>query len=169
MLRDTDSPYLQLLKNRIDLHHVPFSDRGSRLMVFHKVDHFFVRLAERWFKREGQLAAYRARPPLIEDWQLTDAEGQPLAMQITTYPHRIDCQTNIGVFSLVFVDTETLLLTLPPVPCGLRFKANLDHSQTDRRGGILRLVGDIRRNIAYTASARLTRNEATATGTASHA
>lgn len=168
MLSDTPSPYLQLLKNRLDLHHVPFSDRGSRLMVFRKEDHFYVRLAERWFKREGQLAAYRDRPPLIEDWQLTDGEGQPLAMEITTYPHRVDCHTAIGDFSLIFVDIETLLLSLPPVKCGLRFRANLDHSQTDRRGGVLRLVGDIRRNIAFTSSAPLVGNTAAASGTGSH-
>ncbi|MGH2522682.1 MAG: amylo-alpha-1,6-glucosidase, partial [Anaerolineales bacterium] len=38
------------------------------------------------------------------------------------------------------------------------FRANLDKCQTDRRGGILRLTGDIRRNIAYTTNARLLRN-----------
>lgn len=168
MLRETTSPYLQLLKHRLDLHHVPFSDRGSRLMVFRKDNHFYVRLAERWFKREGQLAAYRVRPPLIDDWQLTDGDGQPLEMRVTTYPHRVDCHTAIGDFSLVFVDIETIALTLPPVRCGLRFRANLDSSQTDRRGGTLRLVGDIRRNIAYTSSARLVRNEAVAAGAASH-
>jgi hypothetical protein len=137
-------------------------------MVFRDQHRFAVRLAERWFKREGQLAAYRDRPPLLQDWQLTDAEGQPLPLQVTTYPHRIDCQTALGVFSLTYVDTETILLTLPPVPCGLCFRANLDFAQTDRRGGILRLVGDIRRNLAYTSSAPLTRNETTPSGTASH-
>ena len=28
------SPYLELLKNRINLRTIPFSERGSRLMVF---------------------------------------------------------------------------------------------------------------------------------------
>jgi glycogen debranching enzyme len=168
MLRDTDSPYLQLLKNRLDLQHVPFSDRGSRLMVFRQGEQFHIRLAERWFKREGRLSAYRDRPPLVEDWQLTDVSGQPLRLEVTTYPHRIDCHTRLGDFSLTFVDTETLLLTLPPVPCGLRFRANLDSCETDRRGGILRLVGDIRRNLAYTSSARLVHNETASNGTASH-
>jgi glycogen debranching enzyme len=168
MLRETQSPYLHLLKNRLDLHHVPLSDRGSRLMVFRDNNHFYIRLAERWFKREGQLAAYRNRPPLIEDFALTDGEGQPLALEVTTYPHRIDCRTAVGDFSLVFVDTETLLLALPAAPCGIRFRANLDHAVTDRRGGVLRLVGDIRRNIAYTTSARLVRNQAAASGAGSH-
>jgi putative isomerase len=156
------SPYLRLLKDRIDLRRVPFSDRGSRLLLFHQNGNFDIRLAERWFKREGQLAGYRDRPPLITDWQFTDGEGNRLPAQVTTYPHRVDCQTPIGIFALTFVDTETLLVTLPPGRCGMSFRANLDHSQTDRRGGILRLTGDIRRNIAYTANTTLLQNEASA-------
>ncbi len=162
MLTDFQSPYLLLLKNRIDLHHVPFSDRGSRLMVFRTNQHLQVRLAERWFKQAGQLAAYRDRPPLVDEWTFTGADGEPLPLQVTTYPHRLDCQTPAGDFSLAFFDAETLILALPPGPCGLSFRANLDRCQTDRRGGVLRLTGDIRRNIAYTTNAALTQNEAVA-------
>ena len=70
---ETTSPYLRLLRNRIDLKRVPFSDRGSRLMFFYQDNHLDIRLAERWFKQEGQLAAYRDRPPLIDAWHFTDA------------------------------------------------------------------------------------------------
>ncbi len=154
----TSSPFLELLKNRINLRQIPFSERGSRLMVFRHDHHLSVRLAERWFKREGQLSGYRQRPPLIDDWRFTDADGNPLALEVTTYPHRLDCATARGTFSLTFVDAETLLVTLPPGPCGLTFRAALDRAQTDRRGGLLRLTGDIRRNIAYTTNARLLHN-----------
>jgi glycogen debranching enzyme len=154
----TDSPYLALLKNRINLRQIPFSERGSRLMVFRADDHLAVRLAERWFKREGQLSSYRQRPPLVDEWHLTDGEGRPLDFELTTYPHRLDCRTALGMFTLTFVDSETLLVALPPGRCGMTFRANLDRAQTDRRGGVLRLTGDIRRNIAYTTNARLTTN-----------
>lgn len=163
----TDCPYLNLLKDRINLRQIPFSERGSRLMVFQENHHLQIRLAERWFKREGQLAAYRDRPPLIDEWRFTDGEGRPLELELTTYPHRIDCHTVVGTFSLIFVDTETLLVTLPPTTCGMTFRANLDRSQTDRRGGVLRLTGDIRRNIAYTTNARLPLNETNSLGAAS--
>ncbi len=156
-----ESPFLGLLKDRINLRQIPFSERGSRLMVFHADHQLVVRLAERWFKREGQLAAYRDRPPIVDEWRFTDGDGNPLDFELTTYPHRVDCQTAIGAFTICFVDTETLLVTLPPVPCGMTFRANLDKSQTDRRGGILRLTGDIRRNIAYTTNACLLKNETT--------
>lgn len=159
-----NSPYLTLLKDRIDLRQIPFSDRGSRLLVFRSNHHLAVRLAERWFKREGQLAAYRNRPPLIDEWRFTDSESRPLKMKLTTYPHRVDCETDVGTFTLTYVDTETLLVVLPSCACGMTFIANLDKSQTDRRGGVLRLTGDIRRNIAYTTNAPLLRNETKVVG-----
>ncbi|HLF00438.1 MAG TPA: hypothetical protein VI547_00580, partial [Anaerolineales bacterium] len=154
----SDSPFLDLLKNRLDLKQIPFSERGSRLMVFSSDDNLAVRLAERWFKREGQLSSYRQRPPLIDEWRFTDGEGRLLEFDLTTYPHRVDCQTSLGVFTIMFVDQETLLVILPSAVCGLTFVARLDKCQTDRRGGVLRLTGDIRRNIAYTTNARLLKN-----------
>lgn len=153
-----DSPFLNLLKDRIDLRQIPFSDRGSRLLVFRSDDHLFVRLAERWFKREPKLSAYRERPPLIDDWVFTDGEGQLLPFQLTTYPHCIEIRTPVGKFTLVFQDSEALLLALPEGRCGIAFRANLDQAQADRRGGVLRLTGDIRRNIAYTTNSRMLHN-----------
>ena len=158
MIAGIDSPFLRLLRNRINLRQIPFSERGSRLMVFRADHHLAVRLAERWFKREGQLSSYRARAPLIDEWHFTDGDGRPLGFTLTTYPHRVDCHTALGAFTLAFVDSETLLVALPPGPCGVSFRANLDNARTDRRGGVLRLTGDIRRNIAYTTNARLVSN-----------
>ncbi|HLF75722.1 MAG TPA: trehalase family glycosidase [Anaerolineales bacterium] len=160
-----NSPYLNQLKDRINLREIPFSERGSRLLVFQADQHLKIRLAERWFKREGQLAAYRKRPPLIDQWVFTDGEGNPLKLGVTTYPHRIDFETRIGTFTLAFVDPETLLITLPSTQCTIKFNANLDKIQTDRRGGVLRLTGDIRRNVAYTTNARIVSHVTTAFGT----
>lgn len=159
------SKYLDLLKNRINLREIPFSERGSRLLIFQSNQHLTVRLAERWFKREGQLAAYRKRAPLIDQWLFTDGAGNPLKLKPTTYPHRIDFETTLGTFRLAFVDTETVLITLPPALCGIKFNANLDRIQTDRRGGILRLTGDIRRNVAYSTNARILQHHTSALDT----
>src|ERR671928_1465995 len=150
---NVNSEYLNLLKDKINLRQIPFSDRGSRLLIFQTDEHLTIRLAERWFKREGQLSAYRRRPPLIDQWVFIDSEGNTLKSNLTTYPDRIYFETRIGTFTLAFLDTETLLLTLPAAPCGIKFNANLDKIQTDRRGGVLRLTGDIRRNVAYTTNA----------------
>ena len=158
------SPYLELLKNRINLADVPFTERGSRLLVFRQDHHLLFRLAERWYKRAGQLSAYRSRPPILDEWVFTDGAGQPLPVSLTTYPHRIDVHTAAGEFSLVFADTESILVLLPPGPCGLAFLANLDKAQVDRRGGVLRLTGDIRRNVAYTTNAEILENRVEAAG-----
>ncbi len=84
--------------------------------------------------------------------------ASPLNFSVTTYPDRIEIDTQAGSFTLVFVDTETLLVRLPTGHCGISFRANLDIGQVDRRGGILRVTGDIRRNIAYTTNARILAN-----------
>jgi putative isomerase len=160
-----NSPYLDLLKNRIDMDQVPFSERGSRLMVFFRAGRFSVRLAERW----GELLAYRQRPPLIDEWVFTDGAGRPLEVRLTTYPQRIDCETRLGTFTLSFADTETLLLSLPPAACGLEFNASLNEARADRRGGILRLTGSIRRSLVYTTNARILENQITFLGTGSQA
>jgi putative isomerase len=166
---NVNSEYLNLLKDKINLRQIPFSDRGSRLLIFRSEDHLTIRLAERWFKREGQLSAYRRRPPLIDQWVFIDDQGNSLKPKLTTYPDRIYFETSIGTFTLAFLDIETLLLTLPAAACGIKFTANLDKIQTDRRGGVLRLTGDIRRNVAYTTNARIVSHVTTAVGTENQA
>ena len=123
-------------------------------MIFRAGDHLVVRLAERWYKLNQQLTSYRDRVPLISDWQFTDGAGQPLTSTVTTYPHRLDCQTEAGVFSIAFVDAETVMIALPAGQCGLTFKAAINQGRVDRRGGTLHTTGDIRRNVAYTTNAR---------------
>jgi putative isomerase len=154
-MTDITSPYLELLKNRIDLHEIPFTERGSRLLVYEENDHFYIRLAERWIKRDQFLSAYRNRSPILDQLQLTDSDGTPLKLILTTYPHRVVCQTPAGVFNITFLDTETLLVTLPPGRFGVQFQANVNQAQVFRRGGVLRLVEEIWRNIAYTTNARI--------------
>lgn len=160
MASEFHSPYLDALRNRIDLHKIPFSDRGSRLLINCIDHHLSLRLAERWFKLDTErLAAYRDRPPLIERWQILNEDGRPLDFTLTTYPHMVIIHTEAGAFKLAFVDAETLLVVLPKGRWGMSFQANLDHAHTDRRGGVLRLTGAIRRSIAYTTNAGLLKNE----------
>ena len=53
-----NSEYLNLMKDRINLRQIPFSERGSRLLIFQSNGYLTFRLAERWFRREGQLSAF---------------------------------------------------------------------------------------------------------------
>ena len=153
-----DSPYLRLLKDRIDLRQIPFTERGSRLLIYRCDDHFLIRLAERWYKRTKQLSAYRQRPPIIDQFQFADEHGKPLKISLSSYPHCVVCHTEIGDFVMAFCDMETLILTLPPGKMTIEFQVNVDQSQVDRRGGVLHVTGDIRRNIAYTTNAKILSN-----------
>jgi glycogen debranching enzyme len=146
---------IENLHNRIDLVNIPFTDRGSRIMLFSKENELSIRLAERWEKVQNKMGHYRQRPPIISHFMLLDANGEPLSFEIESYPHLVRLVTEQGSFDWVFLDTETLLLRLPEGVCGFQFVAQAEQGQINRRGGSLRGP----RNIAYTTNCRLLANE----------
>ncbi|MBC8076764.1 MAG: hypothetical protein H7Y32_11870 [Chloroflexales bacterium] len=152
------SPYLQLLKNRLDLTNIPFSDRGSRLLVYRdrtRPDALYVKLAERLTAVSPGLSVYRNRPPFIPLLQLVDGEGVPQPFDITTYPHAVVFETPIGQFVLAFQDRETLSFGLPAgIPCGIRFVVVPDIARPDGSGGEFKSL----RNCAYSTNGQLLLN-----------
>lgn len=145
-----------MLRNRIDLINIPFTDRGSRLMLFRQGHQFLVRLAERWEKWQSELGHYRQRPPLITEFTLLSAEGEPLHdLAIETYPHCVHVRSAVGQFDWTFLDAETLLVRLPTGRFGLSFTVFAAEGRSDFRGGAFRG----KRNVAYTTNARLLQNE----------
>lgn len=180
------SSFLQLLQNRITLKEIapaeldprfqrspndnqripfsgiPFSERGSRILVFRRGSILYIRLAERWIKWIEEVGDYRRRAPSVQDFVLTDARGTPLDFTLTTYPHALFFSTRIGEFWLAFADEETLYLKLPAGRCGVSFRAYATHGRVDRRGGEFKGDPEHRvthRNIAYTTNARILANE----------
>ncbi len=145
------------LHNRIDLTHIPFTDRGSRLLLFLEGHTLFVRLAERWAKWESEVGNYRQRPPIVSHFALLGPDGTPLDLEPDTYPHVVRLHTAVGDFDWAFIDPETLLVRLPPGRYGFEFDGLAQQGQSDRRGGTLHG----KRNIAYTTNARLLHNEVT--------
>ena len=130
---------MESLRNRIDLVHIPFTDRGSRLMLFQHDHQFLIRLAERWVKWETEVGHYRQRLPIVSDLTFLDDAGQPLTdITLETYPHVAHVQMGIGLFSWTFIDTDTLLLQLPSGCYGIEFKVYADQAHPDFRGAILR-------------------------------
>lgn len=154
----TTSPPLSLLRNRIDITRVPFSDRGSRLLVFKYPDrdHLYVKLAERLTAVQPGLETYLFRPPYIQDLCFIDEEGMPLTYHLTSYPHALFFQTRLNVFTLAFHKDDTLAIGLPPdVPAGIRFRVSTQMWQQSDDGGSLRAV----RNLAYRTNGRVLKNE----------
>lgn len=150
----------QNLHNRIDLTNIPFTDRGSRLLLFRQGNELAVRLAERWVKWENEVGHYRKRPPIIEHFTLLDADGTPLSFDSDTYPHVVHFNAPVGQFDWVFIDPETMLVQLPAGEYGIQFVVYTDRAETDRRGGLLHG----KRNVAYTTNAALQENTITEIG-----
>lgn len=120
---------LVLLRDQIDLTRVPFSDRGSRLLVFQHPGEccLYIRLAERLIRVEPGLDAYLRRPPFISKLWLVDGSGSPLDFEIASSAEMIEFASALGRFQLVFEDLDTLVLGLPPrESCGIRLQAHME-------------------------------------------
>lgn len=153
------SPFLLALENRIRIEHIPFSDRGSRLLLYkdpRQPDTLYLKLAERLTSLTPGLSVYRSRPPFIPRLRLVDGEGRPVAFTATTYPHAIVFQTTLGEFRLVFQDEHTLSFGLPTgVASGISFSVVPDLARPDARGGEFKSV----RNCAYSTNGELVLNQ----------
>ncbi|MCQ3930909.1 MAG: hypothetical protein DPW16_10665 [Chloroflexi bacterium] len=145
------------LQNRIDLTSIPYTDRGSRLMLFRRDHQFYIRISERWVKYEAEMGHYRQRPPMLDQLMILDENHSPVNFTVESTPYRVDCHTPIGDFTWCMIDPETYLLALPAGRFGMTFEAQMLSGVADRRGGTMQ--GKSRRNIAYTTNAHLLRNE----------
>ncbi|MFO7171024.1 MAG: trehalase family glycosidase [Chloroflexota bacterium] len=152
------SPYLQLLEDRIKIENIPFSDRGSRLLVYASRGSppcLYLKLAERLTALTPGLSVYRNRPPFIQNLCLVDAEGRPLDFTWTTYPHAIVFQTVVGEFVLTFQDERTLSFGVPAsTPCGISFRILPELARPDSIGGEFKSV----RNCAYSTNGSVVLN-----------
>jgi hypothetical protein len=154
------SPYLDLLRNRIDIKKVPFTDRGSRLLIFQNKDQdrLFIKLAERLTSVEPGLEAYLKRPPFIFDLMLIDEHGNEIPFETVTYPHIIFFQTHLGSFGLVFQDNRTLSFGLPPnKTVGLRFHVSPQLWKRTDEGGLFKSI----RNLSYSSNGYTIKNHIT--------
>ena len=152
------SPSLNLLRNLLDFTRVPFSDRGSRLLVFLNPEkcNIFIRLAERLTSLDTDVEAYIRRPPFIYDLTLIDGDGDPLNFETTTYPHMIFFNTELGDFGLTFLDAETLALGLPPgKTVGIKFHVSPQFWKTTNQGGEFKSI----RNLSYDTNGEIIKNQ----------
>jgi hypothetical protein len=160
MMHPETSAYLSLLRNHIDIKKVPFSDRGSRLLVLQDKESpcLSVKLAERLTTIEPDVEAYLQRPPFIQDFYLLDENDEALDFTVITYPHIVYLQTRLGDFALVFQDEKTLALGLPSrAKVGIRFHVQPQFWETTEGGGVFKGV----RNLVYSSNCETVRNEIT--------
>ncbi len=160
MILPETSAHLSFLRNHIDIKKVPFSDRGSRLLVLQdkQKPHFSIKLAERLTAIQPDIEAYLRRPPFIKDFYLLDEDGELLDFNVITYPHIVYLQTRLGDFALVFQDEKTIALGLPPQSrTGIRFHVQPQFWETTDGGGVFKAV----RNLIYMSNCETVRNEIT--------
>jgi putative isomerase len=137
---------LDLLQDQIDITRVPFSDRGSRLLVYQHIDKpsLYIKLAERLIRVEPGIESYLHRPPFIDDLCFIDEQGKVLGFKTVTSPEMLRFQNPIGDFCIAFQDLGTLSFGLPDhVAVGLRFRMRPTHWHQTDYGGELKHVRDV--------------------------
>ena len=140
-------PGVELLRNQIDYSKAPFSDRGSRMLVFlnpenHRLD---IKLAERLIRLDPDIEAYLHRPPLVQDFSFINQDGELIRFnQLTSYPHAIFFSTGSGKFGITFAGEDTLAIGLPPNQiCGLNFFVPTKNWIKRLTGGTLQSYRDL--------------------------
>ena len=154
---DQGTQFLNLLKSQIDITHVPFSARGSRLLVYQEPgqSRLLVRLAERLTCLDPDPEAYLRRLPFIHNLAFVDEAGAPLEFKRDTSPDVLCFQTRIGEFKVAFQDNHTLAIGLPPgMAAGIRFHVNPDMRFKFDTGGEIKSV----RNFAYRTNGQVLKN-----------
>ncbi|MCS6871686.1 MAG: trehalase family glycosidase [Anaerolineae bacterium] len=146
---------LELLHNRIDLSTIPFTDRGSRLLIFREGNRVAIRLAERWERWQSEVGHYRQRPPILDQLTFLNDDGVPQPFEVNSYPYCVTLHTPLGNFAWTFIEPEAVLVRLPAGSYGITFEAHGTRGATDRRGGTLHG----KRNIAYTTNAQIVENQ----------
>jgi hypothetical protein len=155
------SRYLELLRGQIDLTRVPFSDRGSRIVVVQSPGRssLQVRLGERLTELNPNPEAYLARPAFIDSLQFIDPAGQALPFEPSGSPDVAVFQTRHGKFRLVFADESTLAIGLPSQgAAGIRLHVNHQHYRASE-------AHDPLRSLIYSSNGQPARNKVTADAT----
>jgi len=149
---------LSLLHNQIDITQVPFSDRGSRILVnqYPGQSRLYIKLAERLINLQPGLESYLARPPFIQGLTLINESGTALDFEVISSPEKLEFKTDIGSFRLVFHDERTLTFGLPlNAISGLRFNMETSETSQAETGGRLKHL----RCLAYESNGKILKNE----------
>lgn len=153
---------LDLLRNKIDITQVPFSDRGSRLLVFKEEGDslLYIKLAERLMALDPALEAHVHRPAFIRDLCLLGPNGEALSFSLETSPALLEFKTTAGKFELAYQGEATLAFGLPAhSTSGIRFTVQTELYQMKDSSGWIHPV----RMVSYSTNGGFVRNKTTPT------
>ncbi|HMN11413.1 MAG TPA: trehalase family glycosidase [Bellilinea sp.] len=152
--------YFDFLYNFIDITKVPFTARGSRLLVMKSADGLVIRQS-----REPRIAESKSAPDfqsdLLSNLKFRDEFGDELPVVVQSQPHILNLETKLGEMVLVFEDTETILLSLPENSIRIEFEVSLRHAKADWRGAEFTNTGVDRFRMAYTTNKPILGNSIT--------
>lgn len=97
---------LEALRDRIDLARIPFTDRGSRLLVFAAGDGLWIGAAE--YETDP-----RAGAPVPRLTFVAADGGDALPLRVSFRPDRLECRAGEHAVTVAFADAQTLVLALP--------------------------------------------------------
>lgn len=163
MIEASTSPFLNILRNRLDFTRVPFSDRGSRLLVYQVPgeSRLFIKLGERLTSIDPHIEAYLRRPPFINDLCLVAENGEQFNFEVVSYPHVMYFSTRLGNIGLVFQDNRTLSFGLPAhTTAGIKFHVSPQFWKATEHGGEFKSV----RNLSYATNGETVLNRITPEG-----
>lgn len=153
-----DFPILSDFHNILDIRHIPFTSRGSRLCIAAEKNGISLRLTDRLRSQDYVSRIGQNLPALIEEFTFLDGEGNPLEFNVETYPHCLIFETRIGKYYLTFEDGENILIFPPEQACGLSGKINLSEVVSDRRGGVAVAQGEDRTRLVYSTNRKILHN-----------
>lgn len=159
MAHRAPGPPLADLKHAIDLTQAPFSDRGSRILLYQSAHApaLLIKLAERMTDVEPGLLAHLIRPPYIDNLTLLDDEGEVLPFEAEAYPHAVFLHTRLGDFVCAFQSEDVLAIGLPPgQAAGLRLDVTPFLTHESQSSGDIRTT----RNFAYAATGEISQRGA---------
>jgi len=149
---------IDLLTDKIDITYVPFSDRGSRLLIYQKPTQncLYIRLAERLTENISGIESYLSRESYLPELIFVNGKGKKIPFEITTKPYVLEFQTGIGKYKLVFQDTQTLCFNLPRyTKCGVRLRINAEKCTKRADGGEIISI----RNLVYFSQSKVIKNQ----------
>jgi len=145
MQKELLPPQLDLMRNAIDLDLIPYSDRGSRLMIFRDTDdRFLVRLAERLTGIDPGIEAYLKRAPFIDQLAIIDENGAEIPYVLTWNPYGVRLETIVGKFHLLIDSSDRLVIGIPDgARAGVRFRCNNGFYRETLENGIQKPVREL--------------------------
>lgn len=149
---------LDYLHNKIDICRVPFSDIGSRLLVFQVLgqSEIYIKLAERLTGIEPGLGTYKERPPFIQELKFLNEDGIKIDFVTISSPEILKFETSSGLFGLTFQDTETIAIGVPENKIsGIQFLVNHTYKKFTPQGGEIKKI----KNFAYKTKAKIIQND----------